>query len=164
VFDSDYSGESATVYAAAASELVRLLKQSTRETDGLRDAVEVSAVLWNVSLLLENLRDALRRVGVWLDREAAQGRVLADCGPYERHPDKAVGVVSAYVSTVEGALERASTGLSAAQIIAETLSSIGAVAEDDVNRGSTDVDTLAPGPRAGATILQFPLAANRPSP
>ena len=104
--DSDYSGASAPIYAAAATECVRLLKQSTQEADGLHDAIDVSALLWNVSQLLDDLPCALRQVSMWLDQEAVRERVQAVCGPYEHRPDEAVGVVSAYITAVQGVLEQ----------------------------------------------------------
>ena len=165
VEDSDYSGAMAPVYASAAAELVRLLKQSTREADGMHDAVDASALLWNLAQLLEDLPVALRQVTAWLDHESAKGLVSVDCGPYERHPDEAVGVVNAYLVAVRGVLEQAATGVRAAQVIAETLSTVDAgVPGRDVAAVSTDVDTSALQPEAESSLARFPHAACRPVP
>jgi hypothetical protein len=119
--DSDYSGAMAPVYAAAAAELVRSLKQSTTEADGLHDALDAIGALWNVAQLLQDLPRALQQMSMWLDREAAQGRVVAYCGPYANRPDQAIEVVNAYVVAVRGALAQAATGMHAVRTITEML-------------------------------------------
>lgn len=165
VEDAEYAGAMAPVYASAAAELARLLKEAAGTSGGLSEPVDAFAVLWNVTSLLEDMSEALQRVGGWLDREAAQGRVSVDFGPYQRHPDDAVGVVTAYLSAVDRVLVEAAAGLRAAHTIAETLTTTDPdVPRDGIRDVSTDVDTADHWPAAGASLLAFPDPATRSLP
>jgi hypothetical protein len=161
VEDSDFAGAMAPVYASAASELIRLLKRSTRKADGIHEAADASALLWSLSQLLQDLPVALRQVSAWLDREVAEALVSVDCGPYERHPDEAVGVVNAYLVAVRGALERAATGVRAAQVITETFSTVDVGTPNCDVVASTDVDTLVSQREVGSPVGRTPQAALR---
>lgn len=165
VEDSEYAGAMAPVYASAVAELGRLLKEAAGESGGLREPVDAFGVLWNVTRLLEDLPRTLQRVSAWLDREAAQGRVSVDFGPYECHPDDAVGVVTADLSAVDQVFAEAATGLRAAHTIAETLTA----GDPGAPRGckgdmSTDVDACVPGAAPGGSLLHFPDGATRSTP
>ncbi|GAB4083367.1 hypothetical protein GCM10028783_43180 [Modestobacter muralis] len=158
--ESKYLGAMAPVYAAAATECVRHLKSCTAQANGLHDTLDASIAIRSVGDLLQDLPTAVRQIRVWLEGEATQGRVSVEGGPYAGHPDEAIGVLNAYLSTVCGVLDQAATGLRAAEVIAETLAATDVGGAEQVD-GDTSTDVDPPVAAPGGSVLPFPQGASR---